>query len=483
MKTLLFHLWLAHAWCANPGTFDDQAQPPPPAEEGRVESYREVVQRILKTSLREGQAYSRLARLCEVAPHRLSGSPGAEKAIQWMKQEMESAGFENVRLESCQVPHWVRGSVEELVALGEDGKPLGVSLPILALGGSVPTAEAGLVAEVLEVKSWEELEARKDEVPGRIVFYNRPMEQGHFSTFRAYGGAVDQRSRGAIEAAKLGGVAAVVRSMSTRLDDFPHTGSMAYDDDVERIPGAAVSTLGADRLSRLLATGKPVKLRLKLSCEWFEEKESFNVIGELVGREHPEQVVVVGGHFDAWDVGHGAHDDGGGCIQSFEVVRLLSSLDLKPRRTIRAVMFMNEENGVRGGRAYHHQHFEEMDQHVMALESDRGSFVPRGFTSDANPEAMAVLQEIVGLMEEAGIHLMNPGYGGVDISPMRANGVVTVGLLPDSQRYFDLHHSARDTIDQVSPREINLGAGAMAALCYVVADLPETLRRNVVDEE
>jgi Zn-dependent M28 family amino/carboxypeptidase len=453
---------------------------PSSAQNSNVASYAETVQGILAASLSEGEAYERLARLCEAAPHRLAGSKGAEVAVEFMRAEMEAAGFENVRLEPCMVPHWDRGEVERLVVHWGDA---GQRLPILALGGSVATPEDGISAGVIEVRDFEELKRRKDEAAGKVVFFNRPMDPALFNSFAAYGGAVNQRGRGAIEAAKVGAVAVIVRSMTTRKDDFPHTGAMNYQDGVPRIPAVAVSTNGAELLSGLIEVGLEPTVDLKLDCQWFEDKPSFNVVGELRGSELPEEVIVVGGHLDAWDVGQGAHDDGGGCVQSFEVVRLLKALDLRPRRTIRAVMFMNEENGLRGGRAYHADHEDEMERHVMALESDRGVFTPRGFTSDAGPAALAILREIVALMEDAGIHVMQPGYGGVDISPMAASGVPLVGFLPDCQRYFDLHHSARDTMAQVSDREVNLGAGAMAALCYVVADLPEALPANPGPDE
>lgn len=458
----------------------------PPVEPARpiaVEDYRETVDLILRSSLSQGQAYTRLAGLCAEAPHRLSGTPGAARAVAWMKAEMEREGFENVRLEDCMVPHWERGDIEELVLLDEAGAPTDLALPILALGGSIATPEAGLTAGVIEVRDFEELAARADEALGKIVFFNRPMDPELFSTGSAYGGAVNQRSRGAIEAAKAGGIAAVVRSMTTRLDDFPHTGAMHYADDVERVPTVAVSTLGANRLSELIAAGAAPQLRLKLACQWFEDAPSHNVVGELVGSEFPDEVIVVGGHLDGWDVGQGAHDDGGGCCQAFEVVRLLKALDLRPRRTIRVVLFMNEESGTRGARAYHDTHEGEMPDHILALESDSGSFSPRGFTGNANPEALVILREIVALMEHAGIYKMDPGYGGVDISPMIKHGVINVGLRPDPHRYFDLHHSNRDTMDQVSDREINLGAGAIAALLFVVADLPERLPRNPSKED
>ncbi len=450
------------------------------AQDGSVESYRGTVERILGASLSEGQAFERLARLCEAAPHRLAASKGAEIAVELMKTEMEAAGFENVRLEPCEVPHWERGEVERLIVSWENK---GQRLPILALGGSVPTPGAGLEAGVIEVHSFEELHQRASEAAGKVVFFNRPMDPSLPSTFTAYVGAVNQRSLGALEAAKVGGVAALVRSMTTRRDDYPHTGAQRYEEGVERVPSAAISTNGAEVLSALIAAGVEPTLSLTLDCRSYDDVPSFNVVGELAGREKPEEVVVVGGHLDSWNVGQGAHDDGGGCMQAFEVVRLLKALDLRPRRTIRAVMFMNEENGMRGAWAYHADHQAEMEHHVMALESDRGVFAPRGFTSDANPQALSVLQEIVALMADADIHVMAPGYGGVDIYPMSFSGVPLVGLLPDDEHYFDVHHSARDTMEQVNEREINLGAGALAALCYVVADLPEALPRNPIPEE
>jgi len=446
-----------------------------------IEDYGATVQRILRASLSQGRAYTRLAGLCAAAPHRLSGSEGAATAVAWMKAEMEREGLEHVHLEDCTVPHWERGDVEELLFVGDDLQPLAAPpLPILALGGSIATPPAGLHGRVIEVRDFDELHERAAEAKGRIVFFNRPMDPELFDTMAAYGGAVDQRSRGAIEAARVGGIAAVVRSMTTRLDDFPHTGAMRYDDTVTRVPSVAVSTLGAERLSKMIADGEDPQLRLKLACAWHEDAPSHNVVGELVGSEFPDEVLVVGGHLDCWDVGQGAHDDGGGCCQAVEALRLLKSLGLRPRRTIRAVTFMNEENGMRGARAYRAAHVLEMPKHVLALESDAGNFSPRGFTSDANPEARAMLARIVALMEPAGIDSFDPGHGGVDISPMIPDGVINVGLRPDCHRYFDLHHSERDTMAQVSDREINLGAGAMAALLYVVADLPGRLPANPV---
>jgi hypothetical protein len=390
---------------------------------------------------------------------------------------MLACGLTNVRLEPCTVPRWERGEVEELLLCAGAGAA-SEALPVLALGGSVATPAEGIEAEVVEVQSFEELRALGEAVRGRMVLFNRAMDDAQRNPFAAYGGAVGQRSRGAIEAARLGAVAAIVRSVTTRLDDVPHTGSMRYADDVPRIPAVAVSTLGAERISALLRAGESPRLRLRLACRWLDEVESSNVVGELVGREKPEEVLVLAAHLDAWDVGQGAHDDGAGCAQVLEAARLLEVLDLRPRRTIRVVLYMNEEFGMSGALAYVDEHREELERHVLALESDRGGFVPRGFTSNANQEALAILREAAAPLAEIGAAPVVPGGGGVDIGPLGPSGVVLVGYLPDPQRYFDVHHSPADTLDSVHPRELALGAAAIAALVHHVAELPETLPRN-----
>jgi hypothetical protein len=372
----------------------------------------------------------------------------------------------------------VRGSVEELL-LEEPASVAGAALAVSALGGSVATPPEGIAGEVIEIKSWDELEQRADEIAGRIVLFNRPMDPTLLDTFAAYGGAVDQRSGGASRAARHGALAVLVRSMTTRLDDVPHTGAMRYDPGVPaRIPAAAVSTRAAETLAALIAGGRTARVRLTLACETHPEVPSWNVVGELVGRERPHEIVVVGGHLDAWDVGQGAHDDGSGCCQSIEVVRLLKALDLRPRRTIRVVLFMNEENGLRGAEAYRDTHAVELGDHVLAVESDRGGFAPRGFTCDASGKSLDTVRAIVALLAPAGADALIPGGGGADVGPLARDGVVTAGLLPVGHAYFDFHHSNRDVLAAVHPRELNVGAGAMAALCYVIADLPERLALN-----
>ena len=436
-----------------------------------IADYREDVERIVAEGLRNGRAFELLTELCTKAPHRLAGSQGAARAVDWAEETMKALGFENVRREACTVPHWERGEVQTL-SVATPGSARSTPLPILALGGSVGTPVEGITADVVEVHSLDELRELGEAARGKIVFFNRPMDPS-VAPFRAYGGAVDQRSSGAVEAAKVGALAAVVRSMTMRLDDNPHTGAMRPAD----VPGVAISTLGADRLSKLLAEG-PVRLTLKLDCRKLEDTPSANVIGELVGSEHPDEVVVVSGHLDAWDVGQGAHDDGAGCVHAIEAVRLLKALDLRPRRTLRVIMYMNEQYGMSGAIAYRDTHEAKLEHHVLALESDRGGYTPRGFTTDAQAPILARLQEVAALLEPYNVGTMKPGGGGVDIGPLGEFGVPLVGYLPDDQRYFDLHHSERDTLAEIHPRELQLGAACIAALVYVVADLAEPWPRN-----
>ncbi len=438
---------------------------------------RAVLERIADEALAEGEAWSKLAELCAVAPHRLAGSSGAERAIAWAKAEMEADGLEHVRLEPCRVPRWERGEVEELAVLAP-AELEGLELPVLALGGSVATPDPGLEGELVAVETFGELEEK--EVRGAIVLFARPMDPRQRDPFRAYGGAVDQRSRGAIEAAKHGAIGVLVRSMTLRHDDLPHTGMMNYEDGVPKIPAAAISTNGADRLRGLLDQGKSVRLRLRLSCRTLDPVSSFNVVGELRGRERPDEVVLVGAHLDAWDVGQGAHDDGAGSVQTLEALRLLRVLDLRPRRTVRCVLFMNEENGLAGARAYLETHADEMEQHVLALETDRGGFSPRGFTTTFEGAAFEELEELVRLLDRTGADRLFPGGAGPDVAVLAPRGVPLAGLYTDPQRYFDVHHSSADTLEAVHPRELELGAAALASLAWLVAERSEPLPRAPV---
>lgn len=437
------------------------------ADDGKP--YLDIAQKIVSTALAEGQSYEMLRELCFDVGPRLSGSTEAAAAVEWGRQTMLEAGLQNVRLQEVMVPHWVRGPVEEAAVLNSPTVGT-VPLTVCALGRSVGTPELGVVGEVIEVRNFEEVQALGEKAEGKILFYNRPMDPRHMNTFAAYGGAVDQRSRGAIEAAKVGAAAVLVRSMTTRLDDVPHTGAMRYAADVPKIPAAAISTVDANFLSELLQSDETVRVRLQLSCETLPDVPSANVIGEIVGSEFPEEVIVLGGHLDSWDKGHGAHDDGAGCVQSIEALRLIKSVGLQPKRTIRAVLFMNEENGVRGGKKYAEEAETSGETHVAAIESDRGGFTPRGFSVKSEPTVVDALAEWEYLLEGMGADDIRSGYGGVDIDPLnRSMGTPVIGLVVDSHRYFDYHHSANDTFDKVNERELELGAAAMAILGYVIS--------------
>jgi Zn-dependent M28 family amino/carboxypeptidase len=432
---------------------------------------------LVKASLARGRSYELLSELCRAAPHRLSGSEGAERAVAWAEDAMRRCGLARVRRESVRVPRWVRGDTERLFRVDANGLPNG-TYPVLALGGSVATPPGGVTAEVIAVQSFEELAALGSAARGKIVLFDRPMPRESCDCFEAYGAAVGQRAHGAVEAGKIGAAAALVRSMTMRSDDFPHTGSMRYDPGVPQIPAAAISTRGADDLAARIRAGERPRVNLQLACRTYPDVESANVVGDVVGSELPDEIVLLGGHLDAWDVGEGAHDDGAGCVHALEAARLIVERGVAPKRTIRVVMFMNEENGVRGGEGYFAAHQAELGRHVLAFESDAGGFTPRGFSTDAPPEALAILKSIAARLGAASASSMESGWGGVDISPLARAGVPLVGFRPDDERYFDHHHSERDTLDAVHPRELALGAGAISAFAWAVANLDGPLPRN-----
>jgi Peptidase family M28 len=347
-------------------------------------SDEEILKQLYKSVLTESQSYYWLDDLSNTIGSRLSGSEGAEKAVLYTQQKMESLGLDKVYLQEVMVPKWVRGEKEVLYI--QVGKKK-ISFPICALGMSVPTQKDGLKAEVIEVKSIDELKALgENKVRGKIIFFNRPMNPEHIETFHAYGGCVDQRSSGAREAGKLGAIGVIVRSMNLRMDDFPHTGSTNYGDisNDQKIPAAAISTNGAELLSTLLKENPNSKLFFKQSCQTFADVLSYNVVGEITGSEHPERIMIVGGHLDSWDLGDGSQDDGAGCVQSMAVLELFKKINYKPKNTIRVVLFMNEENGVRGGLQYEKESNRKGENHIFALESDAGGFTPRGFSIDCD---------------------------------------------------------------------------------------------------
>ncbi|MAU72138.1 MAG: peptidase M28 family protein [Pseudozobellia sp.] len=428
----------------------------------------EQIDKIFKTALTEGKAYDWLNHLSNQIGGRLSGSVQAQQAVEYTRAQLDSLGLDRVWLQPVMVPKWVRGTPE--FAYFETSPGLSTNVPVCALGGSVATPIGGLKAGLVEVKGLEDLKKMDpDKIKGKIVFFNRPMDPTLISTFDAYSGCVDQRYAGAAEAAKLGAVGVVVRSMNLRLDDYPHTGSMSYEDlpVSDRIPAAAISTNGAEILSTTLKLNPETKFYLRQNCKQFEDVESFNVIGEIKGSEFPNEVMVVGGHLDSWDLGDGSHDDGAGCVQSMDVLRLLKKTGYRPKRTIRVVLFMNEENGLRGGNKYAEVAQSKNERHIFALESDAGGFTPRGFSFDCSEANLERVQEWKKLFEPYLIHLFEKGYSGADIGPLKNNEMVLAGLRPDSQRYFDHHHAENDTFEHVNKRELELGAASMASLVYL----------------
>ena len=433
-----------------------------------AQSDEDVLKTIYKQSLTNGQSYQWLNHLSNQIGSRLSGSLGAEKAVAYTKDELDKLGLDKVWLQPVMVPRWVRGAKEYAFIETERGKTNTVN--ICALGGSVATPGLGLKANIVEVKNFEELEALgKAEVEGKIVFYNRPMQADLISTFEAYGGCVNQRYSGAVEAAKYGAVAVIVRSMNLRQDDLPHTGSMTYGDLSvdERIPSAAISTNDANLLSTMLQLNKDIKFYFKQSCKQLKDVQSYNVIGQITGSEFPNEYMVVGGHLDSWDLGDGSHDDGAGVVQSMDVLRLLKESGITPKRSIRVVLFMNEENGLRGGKKYAEVAKQKNENHVFALESDSGGFTPRGFSFDCSDASFSQVLSWEALFKPYLIHYFEKGGSGADVGPLKTETNVLAGLRPDSQRYFDHHHASNDTFDAINKRELELGAATMTSLVYL----------------
>jgi len=426
-----------------------------------------AIKTIFDTSLKRGKSYSMLEYLSTSIGSRLSGSPGAATAVEWCKTTLENSGFDTVWLQPVMVPHWIRGQKE--TARISSKKSGTMNLNVCALGGSVGTGSTGINAGVIEVKNFDELkQLGKKNINGKIVFFNRPMDPTEINAFDAYSGAVDQRVFGPSEAATYGAIGVIVRSMSPNLEDYPHTGMLRYDSAVVKIPAIAISTKHAEVLSKLLKEDRSLQFYFETHCEMLADVASFNVIGELKGAEYKDEIIIVSGHLDSWDLAQGAQDDGAGCVQSIDALRILKLMGYKSKRTLRAVLYMNEENGLRGGTEYARQAALKKEKHIAAIESDEGGFTPRGFSMTVSDTVRARIKSWKPLLEHYGLTSFDEEGGGADIGPLEEQGTALIGYLPDSQRYFSYHHTAEDTFDKVSQRELELGTASMTALVYLI---------------
>ena len=434
-----------------------------------LNDHKVFIDKVYNEALSNGQSYEWLDYLSNEIGGRLSGSINYDRSVKWGKDELNLIGIDSVWLQPVMIPKWVRGAPEYAHIESSPGNS--ISVPIAALGGSISTPSIGISANVIEVKSFDELNnIGKDSISGKIIFFNRKMDPTLINTFQSYGGSVNQRTQGAAKAARLGAIGVIVRSITTTLDDYPHTGSMYYDGLKlnERIPAAAISTNGAELLSSMLSLNPNIKFFFRQNSKNFPDVLSYNVIGQIDGSERSDEIIVVGGHLDSWDLGDGSHDDGAGIVQSMEVLRIFKILNYKPRRTIRVVLFANEENGLRGGKKYAELAKKNNESHFFALESDAGGFTPRGFSFDTSESEFNSIKEFEELFNQYGVDNFIIGDSGADISPLKDGKIILAGLRPDSQRYFDYHHAASDTFDKINKRELELGAAAMTALVYLL---------------
>ena len=445
------------------------------------------MKRIYEFALTKSDCYSNLRFLCKNIGPRLTGSTNAESATTYCADLLSGVGLSKTYKQPVTVPHWVRGAKESATATyyneenlfiqrrGESEmrqKPikfLDRDLKICALGGSVATPAEGIRAKLVEVKRFSQLDSLgKAGIEGKVVFYNAPMDPTRINTFEAYGPAVQFRGKGAIQAAKYGAVASIIRSVSTSIDDYPHTGAMRYDETITKIPSFAISTKDAEWLSKNLLASPNTELLLKSYCRTLPDTQSSNVIGEWQGTEKPNEYIVVGGHLDSWDLAEGAHDDGAGVMQSIEALRILKNLGYKPKHSIRCVLFMNEENGLKGGIEYANQAKQKQEKHIAAIETDAGGFAPRGFACEGDSSIKKQLKSFEKLFKPYNLHEFEHTGGGADISRLKDQGCPLYELEPESQRYFDVHHSALDVFEAVNKRELELGAASLAALIYLL---------------
>ena len=427
----------------------------------------DVITQFYGDALGERESYNLLRDLSKDIGQRLSGSEGAAKAVLWSKEIMEDYGFDSVFLQEVMVPHWERGAYEECFYYEGNKK---INLSILGAGGTVSTPFEGVTAEVVEVKSLEEVDVLgREGVEGKIVFYNKAFNQRYINIGTSYGETGFQRRLGAIKAAEYGAVASVFRSLSSSNDDYPHTGSMSYKEGVDSIAHGGLGVLSSIKLSEKIKVDPKTKLTVRLSGKWFPDALSHNVIGEIKGSENPDNIILVGGHLDSWDVSEGAHDDGAGCVHSIGALRLFQKQGIKPKNTLRAVMFMNEENGLRGGTQYAENAIKNNEKHIVAIESDASAYVPRGFGFSGSDEQLEKIQDWLKYFDKNTISYFSKGGGGADIGPLhRRTGTPMFGLSIDGQKYFEIHHTAKDVFEAVHPREMELGTASMASLVYLI---------------
>jgi len=435
-----------------------------------------MIKKISDEILTNGKAYDNLHYLTKQIGGRLSGSPQMVKAEKWGVALMKESGADKAWLQECTVPHWVRGGKDKAEvsynSASKGARNLLVNkkeLDVLALGNSEGTKNKNITANVVLVNSFEELEKKKDSVKGKIVFYNYKFNPTFVKTFQSYGDAVQYRGAGASRAAKYGALGVIVRSMSHSADNNPHTGSLRYDTTLPKIPAMAIGLRDADWLSNQIMNNNVMSVTMRSNAHFLPDTIGHNVIGELIGSEFPDEIITIGGHLDSWDPAEGAHDDGAGCVQTVELLRAFKALAYKPKRTIRFVLFANEENGLRGGNKYAEEAKAKNEKHIFALESDAGGFTPRGFSFGGSPEQLKKLQSWVPLLYPYGVYEITNGGGGADIGPLNRTFKTPVAELgPDSQRYFDYHHARNDVFENVNKRELELGAVNMAALIYLI---------------
>lgn len=472
LTVLIFTVLLFQIGCTSPHVAQQSVQTklsqsttsPPPVAGPLATQYKSVAEKIIAASLADSVAWNRMAEMSDRFGARFSGTQNLEDALDWILSELKKDGLEKIASEDVMVPNWKRGN--EWLKLVQ---PRPMDLPVLALGGSIGTPREGIKAEAIVVNSFDELSQKADQVRGKILVFNAP--------FTSYGETVQYRVRGASLAARNGAVASIIRSVGPYSMVSPHTGGMGYEEGIPKVPAMAMASEHADMLARMQARGQKIELHLYSEARMEPDAKSRNVMVEITGREKPEEVVVIGGHIDSWDVGAGAMDDGGGTVVSWQVLNVLKKLGLRPRRTIRVVFWTNEENGLRGGQKYMENQGENVNNHILAIESDAGVFKPKGFGFTGSEPARKMIEDIATLLNPIESGQILRGGGGADIGPLMQKGVPGMGLNVDGTKYFWYHHTHADTPDKLDPREMALCVATMAVMAYVVADMPDRLPR------